>query len=221
MTIQLPFASREIRWFFEGPLSDFLALEDWFCRCAPFQKADDAGTPKWQPRRADEPDVYLLLPGQEDMGIKWREGLLQIKGLVESLGQREFLARHVGTVERWIKWSYRELPEGYADLFASPAVEIVAVHKVRALRLLDLAPDRPIEVSPDTWLDVGMTVELTRIVVGDRDYCSLGFEAFPDPVIAPAIFDDTVAAFLYELAEPLLGGAQSMSYPAWLHNLSV
>jgi hypothetical protein len=219
MTGQSPFASRELRWFFEGPLSAHPDLEEWFLGCAPFDTADGVTSPAWQPRRDNAPDVYLLLPGQEDMGIKWREGLLQIKGLVESLGEREFCGMHVGSVERWIKWSYARLPDGYADLFDSPAVETAAVHKVRSTRLVDLATETPVEVSPDTFLVLGMAVELTRIATGDKEYCSLGFEAFPDPRVTDATFDTAVARFLRSLAAVRLDAAGSMSYAAWLNSL--
>jgi hypothetical protein len=40
------------------------------------------------------------------MGIKWREGMLQIKGRVEDLGTRHMGTRHRGRVQRWIKWTY-------------------------------------------------------------------------------------------------------------------
>ena len=219
MTVQLPFASRELRWFFEGPLSGQPALEDWFFGCAPFDKAGDVGVPVWQPRRDDAPDVYLLLPGQADMGIKWREGLLQIKGLVASLGRRDYCGRHAGSVERWIKWSYADLPDGYADLFDSPAVTTVAVHKSRAVRLAELRADAHLEVSPDSVLDRGIAVELTRIVVDGQAYCSLGFEAFPDDRLTDAVFDTAVTGFLGSLDAFQLDAARSMSYADWLNRL--
>jgi hypothetical protein len=219
MTVQLPFASRELRWFFEGPLSDQPALEDWFFGCAPFATAGDVGAPVWQPRRDDAPDVYLLLPDQGDMGIKWREGLLQVKGLVADLGRREYCGRHAGNVERWIKWSYADLPDGYADLFGSPAVTTVAVHKSRAVRLVDLGAGARVEVSPETVLDCGIAVELTRIVVDGHAHCSLGFEAFPDDRLTDAVFDAAVTGFLGSLDALRLDADRSMSYAAWLNCL--
>jgi hypothetical protein len=219
MTVQLPFASREVRWFFDGPLSAHGALEDWFFGCAPFERAGGVGAPAWQPRRDDAPDVYLLLPGQADMGIKWREGLLQVKGLVASLGRRDYCGRHAGSVERWIKWSYANLPDGYADLFDSPAVTTVAVHKSRAVRLVELRADARFEVDPGSVLDCGIAVELTRIVVAGQACCSLGFEAFPDDWLTDAVFDTAVAGFLGSLDALRLDAARSMSYAAWLDRL--
>ena len=219
MTVQSPFASRELRWFFEGPLPAHPDLEEWFFGCAPFAKAAGLEPPAWLARRDDIPDVYLLLPGQEDMGIKWREGLLQIKGLVESLGEHEFCGKHVGTVERWIKWSYADLPEGYAELFDSPAVSTVAVRKLRAVRLLDLASAEPVEVRPDTDLELGMAVELAKVDIAGTGYCSLGFEAFPDHRLPAQRFGTVAEAFLRTLDALALTADRSQSYAAWLNRL--
>lgn len=219
MTIQLPFASREVRWFFEGPLSDHSALEEWFRKCEPFGKLPGVNAPAWQPRLDDAPDVYLLLPGHEDMGIKWREGLLQVKGLVASLGEQVFCGRHSGIVERWIKWSYGDLPAACADLFGSPGIETAAIHKIRLVRLVDLELQEPVEVDSGTNLAVGMAVELTRIVARNHEHCSLGFETFPDQRVTDAVFHGTVEAFLASLDAVRLDVNRSLSYSAWLDRL--
>ena len=219
MTVQQPFTSREVRWFFEGPLSLNSALRDWFFDCAPFGRGDGVTAPAWRPRRNDEPDIYLLLPGRENMGIKWREGLLQVKGLVAGVGERAFCERHAGSVERWIKWSYDSLPAEYAALFTATGVTTASVGKTRALRLVDLAPPSPVEVDPETIVKVGMGVELTQIVVEDREHCSLGFEAFPDERLTEAMFATAVEVFLESLVEIRLDAERSMSYAAWLNRL--
>lgn len=219
MTVQLPVASREVRWFFDGPLSHHPALEDWFRHCLPFPRSGGLASPEWRPRADDAPDVYLLLPGHEDMGIKWREGLLQVKGLIADLGVSDFCGRHKGIVERWIKWSYGDLPPGYRSLFGEPAVATALVHKTRAVRRIDLGSREPFEVGPDSQPDIGLAVELAKILVDGREYCSLAFEADPDEKFRGTIFHDSVSAFLDGLADFRLEQHRSMSYAAWLNRL--
>lgn len=224
MTDQLPFSSREVRWFFNGSLQENDGLLRWFRSAEPFPRLGDFPPPALEERLDDAPDVYLLLPGHADMGIKWREGLLQIKGRVASVGPTAYCARHEGIVERWIKWSFAELPEQYRAIFEpGQRRRTVSVSKTRAVRLVDL--QRGIadaaEVDIKTWLDCGIAAEITDLEVGGERYCTLGFEAFPDSAITREVFDDAVAAFLDVLDEPALRAGQSMPYPAWLQSLSV
>jgi hypothetical protein len=105
----VPFASREVRWFFEGKSDQNESLKHWFETVSPIRKNHDVGQPVWQGRLDDQPDIYLIIPGSGDMGIKWREGEFQIKGRVSSLGTQVFCGRHQGEVECWVKWSYPEI----------------------------------------------------------------------------------------------------------------
>ena len=224
MTEQLPFSSREVRWFFEGALQDNDELMEWFRSAKPFARKRDVPAPALQGRLDDAPDVYLMLPGHTDMGIKWREGLLQIKGRVASVGPRSYCNRHEGIVERWVKWSYADLPEQYRALFESGQQQrTVRVSKTRAVRMVDLQHGiaGAAEVDIKNWLDCGIAAEITDLEVEGRKYCTLGFEAFPDDAITREVFDDSVSAFLDSLGDPVLRIGQSMSYPAWLQSLSV
>ena len=222
MTDQLPFSSREVRWFFEGSLDANGRLLRWFHSAEPFARRGDVPPAVLQRRLDDAPDVYLLLPGHADMGIKWREGLLQIKGRVASVGPTPFGGGHEGIVERWIKWSYADLPGGYRALFESGQERrVVSVSKTRAVRLIDLQHGvaDAAEVDVQTWLDCGIVAEITDLEIEGKQHCTLGFEAFPDRAISSEVFDQAVAVFLDTLDEPVLRAGQSMSYPAWLQNL--
>ncbi len=213
-----PFASIETRWFLAGDSSNYPDLRRWFESCKPFPQAEDLRSPEWKGRAGGEPDVYLVMPGCTDMGIKWREGTLQIKGCVADLGKCRFGARHEGRVQRWIKWTYPEVPSAYRALFAtdgSRALETAAVHKIRALRMIDLASGRPQEVAPGIDLDSGVGVEMTDLELDGERSCSIAFEAFPADAAAEAGFEAVISGFLGELGEPLVVDA-SMSYPDWL-----
>ena len=213
-----PFESIETRWFFEGDSSLHPDLRNWFESCTPFRQAADVRAPEWAGRAGGEPDVYLLMPGCTDMGVKWREGTLQIKGRVADLGAHSFGARHAGRVQRWIKWTYPDVPAAYRALFGTDSahgLETAAIHKTRALRTISLDSGRPKEVVRDSTLERGVGFEMTDLELHGERYCSIAFEAFPGDAADEAAFDTAVTGFLGELGVPL-GVETSQSYPDWL-----
>ena len=219
VSVMSPLASIETRWFFEGNASQYPELRQWFESCTPFPRAAGVRPPEWQGRAGGAPDVYLLMPGCTDMGVKWREGTLQVKGRTADLGVRSFGAAHAGKVQRWIKWTYPEVPAAYRALFEaneSHGLETAPVYKTRALRLISLDAAKPEEVAPGIVLERGVGFEMTDLELHGERYCSVAFEAFPDNAAAEAGFDAAVTGFLGELAEPL-GIDASMAYPDWLY----
>lgn len=219
-----PFATHEIRWFFEGKADFHDSLKRWFETVAPIAKNPGVGPPVWKRRLDDQPDVYLIVPASDDMGIKWREGELQIKGRVTSLGTRVFCGRHQGEIERWMKWSYANTPTSYQRLFdkgKETGLVTVSVRKTRALRKvqLDTSTGEAREVDAKTVLDIGLGFELTDLEVAGKAYCSLAFEAFPSDSAIDAAFPQLVECFLDGLTEIDLTAAHSQSYPAWLSGI--
>ena len=217
----VPFASHEVRWFFDGASNQYASLRRWFETAAPVPKNPDVGPPVWQGRLDDQPDIYLIIPGSIDMGIKWREGELQIKGRIASLGKQVFCGRHQGNVERWIKWSYSNMPLTYKNLFLRGQEHdllTIAVKKVRALRKVrvNTISGQPEEVESTTRIDRGLGIELTDLQIKDSTYCSLAVEAFPDDSVMSSTFTGVVEAFLDDLTDLELDAARSKSYPAWL-----
>jgi hypothetical protein len=219
----IPLASHEVRWFFEGQANRHESLKRWFETVAPIPKSAGVGPPVWKGRLDGEPDVYLLVPGSDDMGIKWREGELQIKGRLSSLGTQVFCGRHQGNVERWIKWSYKGIPVAYRRLFVTgeeTGLVTVSVQKTRAWRKvrLDTMTGKAQEVDAQTFVDRGLGFEFTDLEVAGKAYCSLAFEAFPDDSALDAAFTQAVESFLDGL-ESDLAAAYSQSYPAWLGSI--
>ncbi len=216
------FTSREVRWFVDGGREENGVLVDWFCNVAQAGSDKPSPTPDWQGRLDDQPDVYLLVPAAIDMGIKWREGLLQIKGRTRDCGSTGF-GPHAGHVECWAKWSYRGLPPPWRELFGSegsqPGIARVEVRKRRLLRAFRFEPDGW-AAEADTTMQArrGVNAELTEVSAGERRCLTLGFEAFPDDEIVAARFDAFVSTFLASL-ETRLDADASLSYPAWLSRL--
>jgi HSP20 family molecular chaperone IbpA len=221
-TRTIPFASHEVRWFFEGQVNQHQALKHWFETVAGIPKNAGVNPPVWKGRLDDEPDIYLIIPGSDDMGIKWREGELQIKGRVSSCGTQVW-GRHQGNVERWMKWSYHDTNRlaAYQQLFGAKketGLLTVPVKKTRALRKvrLDTITGKAQEVDAQTVIDRGFGFELTDLEVAGKPYCSLAFEAFPNDSAMEAAFAQAVQIFLDGLKELNLAAAGSQSYPAWL-----
>jgi hypothetical protein len=225
MAARAPIATREVRWFFEGPSSRHESLRRWFETSEPVAKIGAPGAPAWRGRLGGAPDVYLLVPGADDLGVKWREGELQLKGRIASLGAQRFGARHEGRVERWVKWSYAGLPAAYRELFAtagSRGLAAASVKKTRALRKLRLdVPGAGVcEVDADARVQPSISVELVDLELAGKAYCSLAFEAFPDDSRMDEAFTRAVQVFLAGLEHPELRAAQSLSHPAWLQSIS-
>ena len=210
-------SSHEVRWFLEGGVDRHPALRRWV--------EEGTAEPKWIGRLGGKPDVYLIVPGAADMGIKWREGQLQIKGLESALGTQRFTGSFEGKVERWIKWGYegKSVEDAFAPWFkpSSTAPQIVEVHKTRCLRKVRLSPFTPmaIEVDSNTLIDRGGALEVTDLRVGARAFTSVAFEAFPNDSGMHRDFTVFVNAFLGKLNGIELTESNSMSYPAWLQSL--
>jgi hypothetical protein len=182
----------------------------WFCRQRPFDPLAVFGAAF---RPECRTDWYARIDGIRT-GIKLRDGRLEAKLRMETLGERVF-GSVVGQVERWTKWS------GIVSQSHGPSDEVlrnagwVAVEKRRYLQCfeLDSSPPRLVpQPSPN-----GCDFELTEIRVCGETWWTVGFESTgPES----AIFDNlqrTVADSLNRVQlrdADLLG--RSCGYPEWL-----
>jgi hypothetical protein len=164
-----------------------------------------------------------VLPGHDDMGIKWREGRLEIKGREVVLGQLVFAGSIEGRVERWIKWSYAGSPieRHFFGMFQGDgAAGVAVVAKRRPQRCLSI--DRtsgPVEVGCDQPRPRGIDIELVQIrMAGPQSaaHWSLAFEAFPGDQQMAEPFERTVLEILKDCPALPPGADRSMSYPRWL-----
>ena len=109
------FFTEEIRWFFSGttPKSVTAWYEAQVCA------ASD------QPPRTD---FYLRLDDDDSLGIKLREGRIEVKQRKEAGGLVQLSEKVVGQVEAWRKWSFdlAETEESVAE-----ATQWVGVWKAR------------------------------------------------------------------------------------------
>jgi hypothetical protein len=204
----MPLITCEMRWVLEGPLPD--EIERWF------QSGPRPAPVAWRD------DRYLILPGIADMGIKRREGRLEIKGRTAQLGSHPITPAIEGAVERWCKWTYgAAVKDRLRPSFQRRGAIIVG--KGRMQRHFLLAPagaPAPGDLAQETaQRDLGrrgFSLELTRIrLPPGAVHWSLGVEAAPDDPILPADLLRALSDLLqgFPIALP---GSRSMSYPQWL-----
>ena len=86
------FPTLEVRWFYQGRIPE--DIRKWFARSDP--------APTCEPARTD---YYLCLPKSNDLGIKLREGRIEIKQRVHQYGSVQFHRQATGLIEHWHKWS--------------------------------------------------------------------------------------------------------------------
>jgi hypothetical protein len=185
--------SLELRWFYPGELPQEISL--WF-------EQDELEGQLQSPEERE--DVYLYTPGCEYLGIKLRQGRLEVKWRQAELGIVHFGCQVKGRLEKWSKW----LCEGpTAESFQTEAVmgqkTWVSVKKARSQRLYD-----------------SCALELTQLRIKDKDWWSLAFETTGS--------DANVADKLQFLATQVfktysgskLQAQDSYGYPHWLDVVS-
>lgn len=208
--------SAELRWFERGTLP--AAIAQWF-------QQDELGDHLTPPE--ERVDVYLYLPECEYMGIKLRQGRLEIKWRKAELGNMGFGDTVEGKAEKWGKWLCEDsTQESFQPQDVGGEKLWVSVKKVRCLRRFAWRPsqrryqvlvDEPIKAVPVTAsIDQGCNVELTQLGINGNNWWSLAFEAFGE--------DDCLIDNLQAVAGKVFktyGGLKlqfqdSYAYPSWL-----
>ena len=202
----------EIRWFIAGTLSK--ELLNWF----------SAGhRPKIPTVQVHE---YLLFPGCDTAGVKFREDRLEVKAKLGASQPLDLAMGIRGLREQWIKWtlSTKGLPMFAQTLHQSGPW--LKVRKERNQRTFSAESGGLQEVFTNSLPLTGCNVELTYIEV-DADppsWFTLGFEAYgPLPVTAEILEEGFGFFFKAQGQAPgiNLTEASSFGYPTWLLNLGM
>ncbi|HEX5078947.1 MAG TPA: hypothetical protein VFV80_07310 [Geminicoccaceae bacterium] len=202
----MPLITCEMRWFHQGALP--AEVTRWFDRGGP------PSTPLWRE------DRYLVLPGVVDMGIKERDGRLEIKGRLARLGAHAIAPGIDGAAERWCKWSYGGANgERFRGCLQGHHVTVVGKERLQRHFLLQPGGEAQGTAQRDLRRR-GFSLELTRVRLANDDHWSLGIEAAPD--------DDALLADLLRAIPDLLDGfptplprSRSTSYAEWLARLEL
>lgn len=198
-------SSAEVRWFYEGAVPpDVIA---WFHR--------GERQPVEQPRRVD----YYLHPGSMDaLGIKLREGRIEVKQRQRLQGVVHFHERVSGVVEGWRKWSFAlAAAHSLAGDVGAPASSWIGVQKQRLLHNYRLVGEGQLVVIPgEDYSRQICHLELTRIQVRGTRWWSLGFEALGPESALEENLSLVIAHVLAQEPVPTLATKNSYGYPKWL-----
>lgn len=220
--------SAEIRWFLP-PTTDWETALDWFIgneskkadqtQDFPAEKTLYINHIKREELRTDE---YLVIPQCTTVGVKQRQGKLEIKAQI-GISEKYLNGLISGDINYWSKWSHQpsEANKDFLKKDLHLSGEWLKINKIRYLLKFSHSENMIQEVSPEEWPEKGCQVELTQVWAEGfaQKWTSFGLEAFGDTFQNMGIsLKDAILFFLSKRNEPpmLLSSKNSMCYPVWL-----
>ena len=195
----------EVRWFYPGPVPGQLVA--WLDR--------QGWLPAAQPPRTDH---YLRLPGRPTLGVKLREGNIELKTRLSEPQEVQLGPRAAGGLALWRKWSFPLAQDaGPLERLLVPGAAWIPVTKERWLQRYRLGNGlEPVAVPLGTPAELGCEFELSAVRAGGEEWWSACFEAFgPEADLERALL--AVASRVVGPGWPLpLDVEGAMGYPAWL-----
>lgn len=197
----------ELRWFKRGPLPP--EILNWF-------QQNCLSTHPEPPEERE--DLYLYYAGCNYLGIKLRQGRLEIKWRNAELGIKRFGNSIEGKVEKWSKWLCED-PTGqsFQPSDVIKKAEWLTVKKERQQCKYQVLKSRVITSVPvSESIDEGCNVELTKLSINGEAWWSLAFEAFSkeDSLVE---YLQAVASWVFETYNgSKLQAENSYGYPKWL-----
>ena len=194
------FHTLEVRWFFSGSIP--LDFNRWFTNLGELRAVD---------ARVDH---YLLGTGPL-LGIKVREGSLEIKQRQQEHGHQVFAPSLSGMVESWNKWRVAIGADEIAAIQRDRGW--LAVEKNRQQYAFTLPESGRILVrDPMDYPVNGGGLELTQISLGRQPWWTFGAEVFGEPHQLSDILEQVIDYVIERDLVRHLDAASSRSYPAWL-----
>ena len=163
------FPTVEVRWFYKGSESND-NYSKVFKNVPQFEE---------QPARVDH---YHCFTSKGSMGIKIREGRIEMKNRFRDYGIVLFNRQVEGKVECWHKWSFEinQTDSNYQKALDSNT-SWVSVKKERKLCKYKITKDKQVIVLPKSeYSKNACNLELTNISIRGKQWWSLGFEAYGD-----------------------------------------
>jgi hypothetical protein len=198
-------SSTELRWFYPGKLPE--AISAWFA-------TESLGKALEPPEERE--DIYLYVASDCDyMGIKLRQGRLEIKWRKAELGIVNIVKGVEGKLETWDKWCEDSTAQNFQPQSVVDKAHWVRVSKIRQQRKYQVLEQNLVQDVPlDASIDQGCNVEITQLGIGGNDWWSIALEAFGNStdnlyLVADKVFQDYDALFLQ--------ANNSFAYPSWLN----
>ena len=196
----------EIRWFYNHTFDEI--LDWWNGKNLP---SNDEG---------DRSDYYVFIPNVDYVGIKNREGRLEVKWRIPNSQKKFETSKLEGLIEEWVKWSWSDSkPQVNDELFnflseypKGPMIKILKRRRSRKFNLISNA-----EFEPVKWValtESGLSMELTEITNGGSKWWSVGFETLGNK-ITQELFQTKIKEMSNKIPVKLKL-ENSFGYPKWI-----
>jgi hypothetical protein len=197
------FNSKEIRWFSQDENEQ---ISKWFRSKELFFAAT-------VPRR----DFYLPLPNKEDIGIKLREGKIEVKYRINKPKLGKLTDDTEGFYENWEKWSFgvKEGNQLSKKIIQEKKYDWIEIYKERIGLKITKNENGKIELlNIKEFISYGCQVEYTRILVKDQEWFTFGLEWFGKKYIDldPSLIEEI-------LGNAILKKEESMGYGRFLKTI--
>ncbi len=197
-------STAEVRWFREGKIPT--KLRSWFRKLAA----------KAEPQLV-RIDHYLLERDTDALGIKFRDGRVEVKQRQGERRLTSFGPGWDGYVESWHKWGFPLADAQRRGKAFESFDNWIAVQKKRRVITYSISPKGKLIALPgDAGGESGCSVELTQVRVKKTLWWTLGFEAKGHPENLESTLERVVRAVLSGSAPPTFEPTDSFSYPGWL-----
>jgi hypothetical protein len=200
------FKTIEVRWFYPGVIP--VDLLTWF-------------TALGEPVVADNrTDVYLR-SSAPDLGVKLRQGNLEVKYRPAILGTIEINGFGSSHVEEWLKWICIDDSSGVNPAQSADRSGWIQVSKSRSQRLYQIEFAARIQLSSIAKPQAGAAaIEITQLQVEQQIWWTIACEYLGNKLDLDRQFLPLVNALLSACPVPPSNRSISGGYPQWLNTLS-
>jgi hypothetical protein len=200
------FKTIEVRWFYSGVIP--VDLLTWFAAL---------GEPLVVDNRTD---VYLQ-SSSPDVGVKLRQGNLEVKYRQAILGTIEIDGFGSSHVEEWLKWICIDDSSGLNPSQSADRSGWIQVAKSRSQRLYQVEFTDKIQLRSIAKPQAGAAaIEITQLQVEQQIWWTIACEYLGNKLDLDRQFLPLVNSLLSACPVPDSGRSISGGYPQWLNTLS-
>ena len=192
----------ELRWF--GPGAVPAPVQNWF-DALPGPVAEEA----------HRHDCYLEAETTPSLGVKLRDGALEIKQRLGRAGTTIVAAHCAGRPETWRKWRFQLARPPPSTAGDEGWIDLAKARLLRQFQLRDGLPEPSSAPAPET----ACLAELTRIELDGEPWWTLAFEAPASAGPAEALLLPVAHGLLTQDRAPELPAQSCFGYPQWLARL--
>jgi hypothetical protein len=197
----------EVRWFYSGSLPD--EVINWF---------DALGENRAKP---DARSDFYLQSNAPDLGVKLRQGNLEVKYRQQQLGNIEIEQFPESQVEQWSKWICQEVPSSGAEKQGWIQVDKIRYQRFYQVEFLD----RIQLISIDTPRQNTAAIEITDLQLPGQFWWTIACEYLGNNISIDRQLLPLVRSLLLKYPLSMSTPSISCSYPQWLsennENLSI